>query len=164
VRGAALAGALALACRAAATQSGTARVALTVTGTTQTVHFEVPVVAERCGPGHGMMIHGEAGSTGVLVWLRDSAALRTGTYPLLSRGDTAAPRGAIASARFVVSQRTGGITIDDGQLTLSRDTPPFDLEVKGVGVETAFAQQRQAELTLTGVPLLPDSVPCRVEP
>lgn len=154
---------LALACGATSTPRGTARVVLTLTGTTEAVRFDVPVVAQRCGPGRGLIFHGEAGGTGVLVWLRDSAPPSTGTYPLVSRGDTTSPRGAIAAARFIVAQRTGGITIDDGEVTLSHATAPFALEVKGVGVETAFAQQRQVEMTFDGVPLLPDSVPCRVE-
>jgi len=49
-------------------------------------------------------------------------------------------------------------------VTLTRATPPFALRAEGLGVETRLAQQRFAELTVEGVPLLPDTTPCLVEP
>lgn len=155
---------LALGCAGASSSSGTGRVQLAVPGASDTVRFEVPVVARRCGPGHGLLFQGEQNGAGLLIWLRDTSTPGAGTYPLLSRGDSVTPRGAIATARFLVAQRTGGITIDDGTVTLSRATAPFALQVTGLGVETAFAQQRRATLALENVPLLPDSVPCQVEP
>jgi hypothetical protein len=138
-------------------------VRLAIRGTPDTVRFEVPVVAQRCGPGHGLLLHGEQRDLGVLVWLRDAGNPDTGTYPLVSRGDTETVRGAIAAVRFLVGGLASGITINDGSVTLTRATPPLALRAEGMGVETRLAQQRFAELTVEGVPLLPDTTPCLVE-
>ena len=137
---------------------------LAVPGARDTISFEVPVVAQRCGPGHGLLLHGEQDGVGVLVWLRDSVPPDTGAYPLVSRGDTATARGAIAAVRFLMGQLARGVTVDDGSLTLTRARAPFALRARGRGVETALAQQRVVELTIDGVPLLPDTTPCLVEP
>jgi hypothetical protein len=125
------------------------------------MRFQVPVVAQRCGPGHGILLHGEERGQGVMIWLRGTDAPDTGTYPLLSRGDTTATRGVIAAVRFLVGQTAGGMTIDDGSATLRRAQAPYELQLQGLGVESAFAQQRRAEVFLEGVPMAPDSVPCQ---
>jgi hypothetical protein len=135
-----------------------------VPGAPDTIRFETAVVAQRCGPGHGLLFHGEEDGVGVLLWLRDSVPPDTGTYPFVPRGDTATPRGAIAAVRFLVRELARGVTIDDGSVTLTRATPPFALRARGQGVETSLAQQRKVELAIDGVPLRPDTTPCLVQP
>ena len=131
-----------------------------------TVRFDVPIMARRCMAGRGMLMHGASDGQGVLVWLRGAAGqvLDTGTYPLLPRGDSASSRGAIASVRFLVGDVAHGLTLDDGSATVTVASPPFALRVRGVGLETALAEQRSAELTLEQVPLASDTVPCGVQP
>lgn len=155
---------MSLACGAARTPDGTGRVWLAIRGTPDTLRFEVPVVAQRCGPGRGLLIHGQREGQGVLVWLHGSGAPEAGTYPLVSRSDTMTTPGAIAAVRFLIDELASGITIDEGSVAVSRAVPPFALRVRGSGVGSAFSQQRQAEVDLAGVPLRPDTVPCRVEP
>lgn len=153
---------MALACGATRTPAGTGRVRLVIRGTRDTLRFEVPVVAQRCGPGRGLLVHGQREGRGVLVWLRGSGVPVAGTYPLVSRGDTTTP-GAIAAVRFLIDELASGVTIDDGSVTVSRAAPPFALQVRGSGIGTAFSQLRQAEVDLERVPLRPDTVPCRVQ-
>jgi hypothetical protein len=137
-------------------------VRLVIPGARDTVQFEVPVVAQRCGPGTGLLLQGQHEGFGLMVWLRHAGVPDTGTYPLVSRGDTMP--GAVAAVRFLHGKMATGMTIDDGSATVTHAGPPYALHVRGLGVETAIAQQRRADLILAEVPLLPDSVPCRVEP
>lgn len=150
----------AVACRNAIAPGGVGRVQIALTGTRDTVRFEVPVIAAACGGGAGLLLHGERRGQGVLVWLR--GAERPGTYPLLARGDTAAPRGAIASIRYLVSEVAHGVTLDDGSATVTRATPPLELQIRGHAAETISAMQRSAEVVLERVTLAPDTVSCRV--
>jgi len=129
-----------------------------------TVHFEVPVVAQRCGDGRGVLMHGVREGRGVLVWLRGSYPPDTGAYPLLPRGDSVALRGVIAALRFQLGDVPHGLTLDEGSARVTRATPHLALHVRGVGLETTAAEQRTAELALERVPLAPDTVPCRVQP
>ena len=130
----------------------------------ETVRFEVPVVAQRCGDGRGLLMHGAREGQGVLVWLRGGYPPDTGAYPLLPRGDSVALRGVIAAVRFQLGDVPHGLSLDDGSARVTRATPHLSLHVRGLGLETAVAEQRTAELALERVPLAPDTVPCRVRP
>ncbi|MGH7612538.1 MAG: hypothetical protein ACREMW_00670 [Gemmatimonadales bacterium] len=127
-----------------------------------TVRFEVPVVAQRCGDGRGVLLHGAREGQGVLVWLRGAYPPDTGAYPLLSRGDSVALRGVIAAVRFQLGDVPHGVTLEDGSANVTQATPELGLHVSGLGLETTVAEQRTAELVLERVPLAPDTVPCRV--
>jgi len=129
-----------------------------------TVRFEVPVVAQRCGDGRGVLLHGAREGQGVLVWLRGSYPPDTGAYPLLPRGDSVALRGVIAAVRFQLGDIPHGLMLDDGSASVSRATPRLALRVRGVGLETSVAERHTAELALERVPLAPDTVPCGVRP
>lgn len=137
---------------------------LVIPGTRDTTRFTVSVTAQHCGPGRGLLLHGQHEGAGVLVWLRYAGGLDTGTFPLISRGDTATSPGAIAGVRFLHGQVASGMTIDDGSVTVTHAAPPYAVHIQGVGVETAIAQQRRADLTLEDVPLLSDTVPCLAQP
>ena len=146
----------------APTPGGIGRVGVALSGTTDTVRFEVPVVATMCADGAGVLVHGERRGQGLLVWLRGGAPPDTGTYPLLTRGDTAATSGAVVSVRFMVGDVAHGVTLDDGDATVVGATPQLELQVRGRGVETGLAGQRSAELALEHVTLEPDTVSCRL--
>jgi hypothetical protein len=146
----------------APTSGGIGRVRVALSGTSDTVRFEVPVVATRCADGAGLLVHGERRGQGLLVWLRGGAPPDPGTYPLLTRGDTVATRGAIASVRFMVGDVAHGVTLDDGDATVAGATPQLEIQVRGRGVEMGLAGQRSAELALEHVTVEPDTVPCRL--
>ena len=111
--------------------------------------------------GSGLLLHGEQHGQGVLLWLRGAERPDTGTYPLLTRGDTVAPRGAMASIRYMVGDVAHGFTLDDGIATVARSAAPLELRIRGHGVETAVAEQRSAEVQLERVTLVSDTVSCR---
>ena len=155
---------LAIACGAATEPTGTASVRLVSARSPDTVRFEVPVVARRCGDGRGVLLHGAREGQGVLVWLRGAYPPDTGAYPLLPRGDSVAVRGVIAAVRFQLGDVAHGLTLEDGSASVTRASPRLALHVRGVGLETSVAEQRTAELALERVPLAPDTVPCGVRP
>ncbi len=129
-----------------------------------TVRFDVPVVARRCGDGRGVLMQGVREGQGVLVWLRGGYPPDTGAYPLLPRGDSVALRGVIAAVRFQLGDVPHGLMLDDGSADVTRATPLLALHVRGVGLETSVAEQRTVEFALERVPLAPDTVPCGVRP
>ena len=144
---------------------GVGRVQIALTGTRDTVRFEVPVVAAPCGRGAGLLLHGELGGQGLLIWLRSAGRPDTGTYPLLTRGDTTAPRGAFASLRYMVGDVAHAVLLDDGAAMVVRSVPRLELQIRGHGLETAMASvagQRSAELDLEHVTLAPDTASCHV--
>lgn len=153
---------LTLACGSAREPSGTGRVHLV--GAVDTIHFEVPVVAQSCVEGRGVLVTGAREGQGLLVLLRVAgAALDTGSYPLLSRADSATARGVIVAVRFVDGPASHGFTVDDGVATVTQVSPSLAVQVRGRGVESVGGQ-RSAELTLDQVPLAPDTVSCRMQP
>jgi len=141
---------------------GVGRVHITLTGPRDTVGFEVPVVARRCGNGRGILLEGANHGNGLLVWLRSGGAIDTGAYPLLSRGDSGAVRGTLAAVRWVVSTASHGLIVDEGTAVLLRAAPPYAVRVNGHGIETAVAGQRTVTLTVDRVPLRADTANCKV--
>lgn len=141
---------------------GMGRVHITLTGPRDTVGFEVPVIARRCGNGRGMLLDGANHGNGLLVWLRSAGAIDTGAYPLLSRGDSGAVRGALVAVRYVANTASHGLTVDDGKAVLQRAAPPYALRVDGHAIETAVAGQRTVALTVDRVPLRADTANCKV--
>jgi hypothetical protein len=144
---------------------GTGRALLTQTGSKDTIRFEVPVLAQRCGDGRGVVIRGAQRGEGLLLWIRTAGqSVDTGRYPLLTRGDSVTARGAIAAVRFAVGPVSHGLTIDDGAATVSQTTPTLSVAVSGHGIEQAPGSQRAAELSFTRVVLAPDTASCRAQP
>ncbi|MGE5143554.1 MAG: hypothetical protein ACM3OA_08980 [Acidobacteriota bacterium] len=143
---------------------GTAHVHISITGGGDTVGFRIPVRARRCGDGHGVVLDGGQHGNGLLVWLRNGVGSPdSGTYSLLSRGDSAAPRGAITSIRYIFGTVAHGIIVDSGTATLAREQPPYAIHVKGNGAEVAIPARRSVELNADNVPLESDTVNCGVQ-
>lgn len=146
------------------TAGGVAHVHVSITGGGDTVGFRIPVRARRCADNHGVVLDGAQHGNGLLVWLRDGVGPPDGgNYPLLSRGDSTAPRGAIASVRYIIGTVAHGVTVDSGTATLTRETPPYAVQLKGNGAEVAIPGRRSVELTADRVPLEADTVNCVVQ-
>jgi len=144
--------------------SGVAHVHVSITGGGDTVGFRIPVRARRCADNHGFVLDGALHGNGLLVWLRDGAGPPDGgNYPLLSRGDSAAPRGAIASVRYIVGTVAHGLIVDSGTASLTREQPPYSVHLKGNGTELAIPGRRSVEVTADPVPLERDTVNCVVQ-
>lgn len=146
------------------TGSGVAHVHISITGGGDTVGFQIPVRARRCADDHGIVLDGSQHGNGLLVWLRDGVGPPDdGNYPLLSRGDSAAPRGAITSVRYILGTVAHGLIVDSGAALLTRDKPPYAVHIKGNGAEVAIPGRRSVELTADPVPLERDTVNCVVQ-
>ncbi|HKE90254.1 MAG TPA: hypothetical protein VKB45_07960 [Gemmatimonadales bacterium] len=145
------------------TGSGVAHVHVSITGGGDTVGFRIPVRARRCADNHGFVLDGALHGNGLLVWLRDAHPPDGGNYPLLSRGDSAAPRGAIASVRYIVGTVAHGLIVDSGTASLTRAQPPYSVHLKGNGTELAIPGRRSVEVTADPVPLERDTVNCVVQ-
>lgn len=159
-----LTAALAVSCGDPTIPQGTGRVHLAQTGAADTIRFEVPVRAQRCVDGRGILVTGAHQGQGVLVWLRaDRAAPDTGTYPLLARADSGSVRGVVAAVRFVIGPVTHGLTVDDGTASVTQAAPAVTLQVRGHGVEPGLGGPQSVELTLDRVPLTADTVSCQVQ-
>jgi hypothetical protein len=146
------------------TGSGVAHVHISITGGGDTVGFRIPVRARRCADNRGVVLDGAQHGNGLLVWLRDGVGPPDGgNYPLLSRGDSAAPRGAIASVRYILGTVAHGVIVDSGSATLTREQPPYAVHVTGNGAEVAIPGRRSVELTADNVALARDTVNCQVQ-
>ena len=146
------------------TGSGVAYVHISITGGGDTVGFRIPVRARRCADDRGVVLDGALHGNGLLIWLRDGVGPPDGgNYPLLSRGDSAAPRGAIASVRYIIGTVAHGVIVDSGSATLTREQPPYAVHLKGNGAEVAIPGRRSVELTVDNTPLERDTVNCVVQ-
>lgn len=163
----AFAGVVAAACRPASEiDSGSAvgHVHITFTGGGDTAGFQVPVRARRCGDDRGVVLDGALHGNGFLVWLHDGTGLPDGgNYTLLSRGDSSAARGAIASVRYIMGTVAHGLIVDSGTAVLAGESAPYTVHVTGSGAEVSIQGRRAVELTADRVPLARDTVNCRVQ-
>ncbi len=143
---------------------GVGHVHISITGGSDTVGFQVPVRARRCDDGRGVVIDGGQHGNGLLVWLRDGTSPPdAGTYPLLSRGDSAATRGAIASVRYIFGTVAHGLIVDSGSAALTSKRPPYALRINGNGAEAAMSGRHAVVMTADRVPLERDTVNCAVQ-
>ena len=146
------------------TGSGVAHVHISINGGGDTVGFRIPVRARRCAGDRGVVLDGALHGNGLLIWLRDGVGPPDGgNYPLLSRGDSAAPRGAIASVRYILGTVAHGVIVDSGSATLTREQPPYAVHLKGNGAEVAIPGRRSVEMTVDDTPLERDTVNCVVQ-
>jgi hypothetical protein len=99
----------------------------------------------------------------VLVWLRASDSLLSGTWPLLQRGDTVSPRGATVGIRFMLGEVAHGVALDSGTVTVTEAVGRVSLAVHGAGLAVAAAGRVTAEATFDAVPVGADTASCRFQ-
>ena len=134
-----------------------------------TIRFEAPARARHCSLGTGrggLLLQGSSEGNGVVVWLRgsgaDSLAGRPG--PLLQRGDTVSPRGAMVGVRYMFHEVAHGLSLDSGTVDLREAAHVFTVLARGTGLETMAAGRVALEASFDAVVLEPDSVSCRPTP
>ena len=139
------------------------------------VRFVTSASLRRCGGGRGFILEGEVRGNGVLVWLRPGDSLVQGRYPILLRGDTVTPRGAVVAVRFMTAELAHGVVLDSGSVTVtvSGDSGagrrPVAADVVGGGLETVGARRVRVEAAFaTPAPPPPrsgaDTVRCEARP
>jgi hypothetical protein len=127
-----------------------------------TVRFEAPARARRCSGGRGgVLLQGASGGNGVAVWLRSPDAIASGPWPLLQRGDTVTPRGAIVGVRYNVGDYAHGAPLDSGAVHVTRTGDVITLVARGGGLDGAAHGRLSVEATFEAVPLAADTVSCR---
>jgi hypothetical protein len=134
-----------------------------------TARFETQASAARCGrarPG-GILVQGMEGGNGVLVLLRPGGSPAGGDVPLLARGDSTTPRGAIVATRFMIGDGAHGVTLDSGTVLVAwagRAGDTLTVHVAGSGTDMAGGGRVRVEASFEAVPLVPDTVPCQMRP
>jgi len=129
-----------------------------------TVEFTTDASVQHCSGRRGFTIEGVAGGNGVLVWLRASDSATAGEYPVLTRGDTIAPRGVAAAVRFLVQNTDRGAILDSGVVVVSASGGLLEAQVHGSGLDARAGQRVVLEASFRGLPLVvADTVTCRVQ-
>ena len=153
------------ACGSASEQGGRVH-ALVAFPRQDTVRFEAPARARRCGGGpgkEGLLLQGSADGNGIILWLRESGGgpPAVGPWPLLQRGDTVSPRGATVGVRYMMKDVARGFTLDSGGVEVRATGPVLTVVARGTGLETAAAGRVALEASFDAVPLETDTVSCR---
>lgn len=134
-----------------------------------TVRFEAEAAATRCKAGRpgraggALLLYGVEQGNGVLVWLRFDDSLALGEYRPLSRGDTAAPRGAVVATRYTIGGVAHGFVLDSGALILERAGSRLTGRVGGGGLELGGVGRTRLEARFERVRYDADSVTCEAE-
>ncbi len=111
------------------------------------------------------MLHGASDGNGVIVWLRQRDSFPNGDWPVLQRGDTAAARGAIVAARFMIGEVAHGVPLDSGTVTVTLEGGGvISAHARGSGLELAAAGRVTVDAAFAAVPLGADPVPCGMQP
>ena len=152
------------ACRGAFARPGRVRVWITYPPR-DTVRFEAPARARRCSGGRGgVLLQGANGVNGAAVWLRTPGALdsiASGPWPLLQRGDTVTPRGAIVAVRYTRGDFAHGAPLDSGGVRVTRAGRRITVVARGSGFDPSGSGRLLAEATFDAVPLGADTISCR---
>lgn len=127
-----------------------------------TVSFEAPAVAGRCGrPGLGLLLQGSAGGNGVLIWLRPGDSLASGEFSLLPRADSTTPRGATVAVRFMVGEAAHGLTLDSGAVAVTLTEASLSANARGSGLDHLAGGRADVDASFESVPLETDTVACQ---
>lgn len=128
-----------------------------------TVRFEAPARARRCSGGRGgVLLQGATGNNGVAVLLRTPDSIASGPWPLLQRGDTVTPRGAIVAVRYSVAEFAHGTPLDSGGVRVTRTGGDVTLVARGSGLDATGSGRLAVEATFDAVPLAADTISCRL--
>jgi hypothetical protein len=123
----------------------------TVFTATDAVHF--------CRRG-GVLFDAVAGANGVLAWVRSPTPLTTGSFPLLGRGDSLTPRGAIVAVRFIWHDVAHGFPVDSGTLTLTAAGRWYRGRIQGSGSDLGIAMRGTVDITIDSISARPDTLAC----
>jgi hypothetical protein len=128
-----------------------------------TARFAVPAVARRCADGRSVLLEG-AGQRGdgVLVLLRAGDSLNaspSGSFSLLTFGDSTTPRGARVAVRYMTRDVAHGFALDSGIVEVTANGDALHARVRGTGLDGATRASLDAEYT--GVSFAPAAVSCR---
>jgi hypothetical protein len=127
-----------------------------------TVRFEAPARARPCAGGRGgILLQGASGGNGVAVWLRTPDSIASGPWPVLQRGDTVTPRGALVGVRYQVGDYAHGAPLDSGAVRVTRTGGVVTVVARGGGMDGAAHGRLSVEAAFDAVPVEPDTVSCR---
>jgi len=171
-RSAVLLGLVVVACRAATGDTDGHLSARVGYSPRDSVRFETPAWLRRCGGARGFVLEGEVRGNGVLVWLRPGESLPSGRYPVLTRGDTLTPRGAVVAARFMTRDIAHGVVLDSGWVTVKANRGTgvegerlqVSAEVGGAGLEIAGGRRVRVEAEFDQTTPAADSARCEARP
>lgn len=153
---------LAAACGCRAGQPGSLRARLVLLPH-DTLQFTADARVRRCGEGRGLVLEGIVGGNGLLLWLYSRDSAMGGKYPVLTRGDTAAPRGVVGAVRFMLGASDRGVTLDSGVVTISSAGGRMDAQARGSGMDPSSGQRVVLDASFEAVPMAADTVECRVQ-
>jgi hypothetical protein len=103
------------------------------------------------------------GGNGVLLWLRSSDSAVAGEYPVLTRGDTVAPKGIVGAVRFMVQTTDRGATFDSGLVTVSSTGGLLEARAHASGLDPKAGQRVVLDASFLRVPISADTTSCRVQ-
>ena len=124
--------------------------------------FTATVAVHQCRRG-GVLFDAVNGANGVLALVRSPAPLTTGSFPLLGRGDSVTPRGAIVAVRFIWHDVAHGFPLDSGLLTLSAAGRWYRGRIQGSGTDLGSATRGTVDITIDSISPRPDTLACGVQ-
>ncbi len=132
------------------------------------MRFEASASLRRCGDAGGFVLEGALRGNGVLVWLRGRGgdSLPRGRYPVLSRGDTLTPRGAVVAVRFMTGDLAHGLVLDSGVVTVTAGQARgsgVSAAVRGAGLESAEGRRVGVEVEFAKTRLAADGARCETQ-
>jgi hypothetical protein len=128
-----------------------------------TVRLRIPVVAQPCSEGSGLLISGVAAGDGVLMWLAGAGATDTGAYTISEAADSVPTRHARVSFRYMTGDLARAVALDSGTVRLTSHRAGYDGEVGGSGSDPAGGLRPLLAGAFRGV-RPGDPVPCRLRP
>lgn len=121
--------------------------------------FTATDVAHLCRRG-GILFDAVNGANGVLAWVKSPAPLTAGSFPLLGRGDSITPRGALVAVRFIWHDVAHGFPVDSGVLTLSAVGASYQGRIQGSGTDLGSATRGTVDITIDSIAPRPETLAC----
>lgn len=125
--------------------------------------FTASGVLHACRRG-GVLFDAVNGANGVLAWVRGPGPLAAGSFPLLGRGDSVTPRGAVVAVRFISHDVAHGFPVDSGTLTLSSTGRWYRGRIQGSGTDLGNAMRGTVDVTIDSISPRPDTLACGAQP
>jgi hypothetical protein len=122
-----------------------------VTGRSDTVRFELPLVLYRCDSTADLLLEGIRGGYGVLVWLRlrDSLA---GELPIVGLRDTITRPGAVVAIRYNHQAQVHSFSLDSGSVTVNDSGGARRVAITGSGLEVVFGARSGVAASIASLP------------